>query len=291
MRSSLALLTIFTVSQPAFCWGLKAHRLQTRAAVTALPPEMPAFFRAAGKQLEFLSTEPDRWRNSQSPQATEATGANHIFALELAPDPWPAHRHAFIAHLARNGSLQQFDDSLRRIGLAPYAIAEQAEILSGAFRRWRQTEAGPERAQLEQSILLYAGILAHWVTDVSMPLHCTIHVLSWKEGTPDPHGYSSSKDIHHRYENLYTEHLLASRESLTPLAAPDTKFRDWMSPLVPYIRACHADVETVYALDRKVPWAATNAAPGAEELTLRRLQAGAAMLRDVWWNAWLRSEP
>lgn len=293
MRSRFFALTaaIVLAAHPAFGWGLLAHHLQARAALAGLPQELPPFFRNAGKRLEWLTAEPDRWRNAASPFATEATGGNHILALEWAPPPWPAHRHAYIAALARNGRLAAQNDSLRRIGTAQYAIVEAAEILTAAFRRWRQLpENDPERAQLEQSILVYAGVLGHWVTDSSMPLHCTVHVLGWHASVPNPKGYSTDPKIHQQVEDQFVGQIFARGAAIPALPPAPATVEDWMAPLPAYFQSCNAKVESIYQLEKTGAFHPGQHSPPAETLILAALHEGAAQLRDYWWNCWRRSQ-
>ena len=53
-------------------WGADGHKMATRAAHGTLPTAMPAFFREAGAQLEYLSPEPDRWQNGGPTEMDEA---------------------------------------------------------------------------------------------------------------------------------------------------------------------------------------------------------------------------
>jgi hypothetical protein len=189
LRSLLAGLLVS--AQPAGAWGLKAHQMQVRAVMPVLPAEMPAIFRDSAEHLIFLGTEPDRWRAPENPSLTEATGPNHFFSHELALNPMPPNRHAFLVELAKAGKVTAAEPSLKPFGLAPYAIQEWGEMLTGAFRRWRVLpEDTPldrtRKRQHEQSILFMAGVLAHWVTDVSQPMHCSIHILGWNASAPNP---------------------------------------------------------------------------------------------------------
>ena len=64
---SLVLLSVCAASlwQPrgTRAWGEAGHKLSGKAAATALPKEMPAFFRKETNRLEYLNPEPDRWRS------------------------------------------------------------------------------------------------------------------------------------------------------------------------------------------------------------------------------------
>jgi hypothetical protein len=290
MRSNLSLLLLLSFVQPVYSWGIRAHHLQVRAAIKALPASMPAFFRSAAYDLSFLSTEPDRWRNAASPLASEATGPNHMFALEWFPPPWPRHRHAFILGLNERPDLLPEDRSLRRIGTAPYAIAESSEILTQMLRRWRALKPSQERRVLERAILVHAGILAHWITDLSMPLHCSAHVVNWHPAFPDPDNYRAIQDIHNRYENRYVESLVERKIILRlPAIGSQTTWLDWLTPLHAPVQACNAGAETIYRMDRAHAFDRGQADPAASEFTVRHLTAGATMLRDYLWMVWQRS--
>ncbi len=77
VRGVIAVVLFSLLIQPAFAWGPDGHILITRVAAEKLPESMPRFFRRAGKRLEFLSTEPDRWR------ATDVLALKNITARAL----------------------------------------------------------------------------------------------------------------------------------------------------------------------------------------------------------------
>ena len=51
-------------------WGSDGHRMANRAAHGILPESMPAFFREAEAQLEYLGPEPDRTTHDSCAWAT-----------------------------------------------------------------------------------------------------------------------------------------------------------------------------------------------------------------------------
>ena len=57
-----------------------------------------------------------------------------------------------------------------------------------------------------------------------------------------------------------------------------------------HILESHAEVETLYRLDRDVGFdPETPADPAARAFAAERLAAGARMLASLWWSAWLES--
>ena len=281
---------------PALAWGTKGHDMQARTAINALPAELPAFFRGAEEEMAFLISEPDRWRTSEQPALTETAGPNHTFKWELAPKPLPANRHLFLLELARSA---KFDPAkgiaVRDFGTAPYGIQEWAEMLTGAFRRWRAmpetTPAEIARKRMhEKSILFMAGVLGHWITDLSQPIHASIHVHGWHPSVPNPHGYSGpDRNPHARFESQYVERAIELRDVAALVDGRPRLLGDWLREAEKHIAATNTHVEQVYIWDKQAAWGGGQEPAEAKPFTAARLADGARMLRDVWFTAWVRS--
>ncbi len=275
-------------------WGLKAHQMQLRVAFEALPRTMPKFFLDSEEALVLLGTEPDRWRTPDAPAATETTGPDHFFSWEIAPKPLPPDRTAFIGALARHGDLSKTPLTMKRFGTSPYAIQEWAEILTGAFQRWREM---PERTDAqrfvkrrhEESILFIAGVLAHWVMDSSQPQHCSVHILGWDPSVPNPNGYVTTRDIHGRYETDYVNANIGIDDIRPLVKQPPVELGPWIEAMTPYIANCNSHVEEIYKFDLAGKFGSGHEPAAAKPFTAGRLAEGARMLRDVWYTAWVRS--
>ncbi len=273
---------------PSFAWGEKGHAMQARTAIKALPAELPAFFREAEEEMAFLISEPDRWRTSEQPALTETNGVNHTFKWELAPKPLPANRHLFIIELTKNTALREF-------GMGPYGIQEWAEMLTGAFRRWRaMPESTPveitRKRMHEKSILFMGGVLGHWVTNLSQPIHASIHVHGWHPSVPNPHGYTGpDKDPHGRYETQYVNRAIELADVIALVDQPPRLVGDWLREAETYIEKTNTHVEQIYIWDQEAAWGGGQEPPEAKPFTAARLADGARMLRDVWYTAWSRS--
>lgn len=296
-RVSFSILCLAVLGgKSGFAWGTKGHEMQARTAIKALPAEFPAFFRDAEEEMAFLITEPDRWRTSEQPALTETAGPNHTFKWELAPKPLPANRHLFLVELARS---KDFDASkkgaIREFGTGPYGLQEWAEMLTAAFRRWRameeKTPADIARKRMhEKSILFMAGVLGHWVTDLSQPIHASIHVHGWHPSVPNPHGYTGpDKDPHGRFESQYVDRTIELRDVSALVKEPPRLVGDWLREAEKYVAATNSHVEQVYIWDKQAPWGSGREPTEAKPFTAARLADGARMLRDVWYTAWVRS--
>lgn len=187
-----SLLTALALASalPASAWWGDGHGILTRAAVLALPQQMPAFFRAGAETAAHMSCDPDLAKNPAAPHLAHAEAPEHRFDPELLQGhDLPDERYAFLALCQRLGVAPEV------VGLAPYAIAEHTERLAVAFaehRRW------PENAMIQSKCLVYAGILAHYAEDLAQPLHATVH----HDGRTSADGSSPHMGIHEKVDAI-----------------------------------------------------------------------------------------
>lgn len=76
------LCLIIAFLPPASAWWVKGHGTIAEAACKSLPDDMPAFFRAAGKQLNHLAGEPDRFKNKEAKFLRITEAPDHYIDLE-----------------------------------------------------------------------------------------------------------------------------------------------------------------------------------------------------------------
>ncbi len=274
-------------------WGEAGHRLTAQAAVASLPAEMPEFFRNASSQLAYLNPEPDRWRNrveSQKDAALDGASApDHFLDLEMIPVASRAVALAAKDRYAFADTLKAHGVDAAVAGVLPFAILELTQRLRVGFRLWRAAPNAQVRAWIEARILNDAGILGHYVADGSNPAHTTIHYNGWVG--PNPNGYATDNRFHGRFESAFVErHIRLS--DIQPRVPPGAEtFGELRPAIIAYIMRTHADVERLYQLDKTEMFDATTTAPGHKAFAATRLAAGAAMLRDLWWTAWITSAP
>jgi hypothetical protein len=281
---------------PLPVWGADGHRMATRAAVRGLPREVPAFFRDAGEDLAWLGPEPDRWRVRGLREMDEAWQYDHYIDLENVPAgsraPYAPHRFAFLRELWEEG----VDRPERDVGLLPWRIVELQQRLTSLWTRWARARSPLERARIETRILDDAGILGHYVTDASQPHHTTIHFDGWNAGrgasAPNPEGFTTERGFHGRFESAFVSAHV--REGSVASAVPD-RARDLgdaeavRDAVWAFLRESHDEVETLYRLEQRHGFEPGRPpAPEARAFAEERLAAGAAMLRDLWWTAYLQ---
>ncbi len=281
---------------PSFGWGRDGHRIINRVAMQTLPANMPAFLRTpqALDEIEYLGPEPDRWRSSAEPELSSASAPEHFIDLELAdeaaPGGLPTERYDFLDELNAAGRLHpDLADQLapQKVGLLPWQAEEDFERLEVDMRDYRtRRDAHRDTYGAKQAVLYDIGCLGHYVADGSQPLHTTINYNGWVE-SKNPERFTRDHGIHSRFETEFVHDNLHARDvaPLIPTArALDAPFQDFLL----YLRTTHSQVAQVYRFDKQGGFAGHGSA-ASRSFTAERLAAGATMLRDMIYTAWIDS--
>ncbi|MGD0681995.1 MAG: S1/P1 nuclease [Terracidiphilus sp.] len=279
------LVCILAQPPAAHAWGNAGHKLVNKLAASSLPADVPAFLRSpeAIAEIEYLGPEPDRWRSPAEPELVAAQAPEHFIDMELADalGPLPHRRFDFEAKVFAAGQRPE------KIGLQPWETDEVWERLKSSMREYRKLSAAKQDTRpVEQAILFYAGWLGHYVGDGSQPLHTTVQFNGWTG--PNPNGYTTEHKIHYQFESPFVEaniHEANVRATMTPVKAIDG---DMFDAYVAYLRNTKSYTEKVYQLEKAGGFVGAGTAE-SREFTAERLGAGASMLRDMIYTAWLES--
>jgi hypothetical protein len=272
-------------ASPARAWENEGHRMINRLAAANLPADVPAFLRsdATLDEIEYLGPEPDRWRSPAEPELNAEQAPEHFIDLELADalGPLPHRRLDF------EQKVFAANQTPAKIGLQPWEADEVWKRLKAAMRQYRQLKAaGQNTAPVEAAIVFYGGWLGHYVGDASQPLHVTVQYNGWTG--PNPNGYTTSHQIHHVFEGVFVAANIHSAD-VQPLMTPAKAIPgDMFDAYVAYIRTTATYVEKVYQLE-KVGGFIGAGTPESRTFTASRLAAGASMLRDMIYSAWIDS--
>jgi hypothetical protein len=278
---------ICLLAQPpaARAWGNGGHRLINKLAANSLPADVPAFLRSpeAVAEIEYLGPEPDRWRSPAEPELNAAQAPEHFIDLEQADalGPLPHRRLDFEAKVFAAGERPE------KIGLQPWETDEVWERLKASMREYRKLAAGHRQTRpAERAIIFYAGWLGHYVGDGSQPLHTSIQYNGWVG--PNPHGYTTGHKIHWNFEGPFVDANLNEAEVRAKMTPPSAIHGDLFNAYVAYLRHSKTYVERVYQLDKEGGFMGAGTAD-SRKFTAGRLAAGASMLRDMIYTAWLES--
>jgi hypothetical protein len=271
-------------------WGEAGHRIIGDVAAASLPSEMPKFFRDARGQLAYLNPEPDRWRmrveSALDPAFDDAYSIEHYVDFELVPGNAmnARNRYAFVDSLHAHGVKSTAP------GFLPYRALELTQSLRVQFRLWRAEKDSAARRMIQERIINDAGILGHYIGDGSNPHHTTMHHDRWV-AADNPKGFTTTAGFHSRFETRYVQsHLTAA--DITPLVSPTAKVigpvRDGIWS---YLRTSFGNLDRLYSLDKIESFGPETRGAEHKQFAAERLAAGATMLRDLWWTAWVTSAP
>ena len=282
-NAMLGIVAVFPLI--AHAWGNEGHRMINRLAITTLPADVPAFLRtpAAIREVAYLGPEPDRWRSPAEPELNAAQAPEHFIDLELADKlgTLPHKRLDFEAEVFAAGERPE------KIGLQPWQATEVWERLKAAFREYRKLSAANQDTRpVQQAILFYAGWLGHYAGDAAQPLHTTIQYNGWVG--PNPHGYTTDHKIHWQFEGPFVGaniHLPQIKARMTP---PHEMKGDMFDDYLAFLRQSKTHVEEVYQLEKAGGFVG-HGTKRSRDFAASRLAAGASLLRDMIYTAWLRS--
>jgi hypothetical protein len=269
-------------------WGEAGHRMTAQAAAAALPADMPRFFRGASAQLAYLNPEPDRWRVRDSlvldGAQDAAAAAEHFVDLELLPPRAleARDRYGYVERLAKA------DVPATKAGLLPYRILELTERLRIDFALWRKAPNARTREWIEQRIVNDAGILGHYVADGANPHHTTIHYNGWSGANPK--GYATDRQMHSRFESAFVQAKVRLADIQPLVVRQPTRHTELRESVLAYLQESNDLVDELYALDKREAFNGRSTSPANRRFAAERLAAGATMLRDLWYTAWVQSD-
>ena len=270
----LALILIgLLAAPPAHGWWVEGHARIAEAAARILPDDVPAFFRAAGRDLGHMAGDPDRWKNKDLPHLRSTESPEHFLDLEyLDGAELPVDRYKLIDLLKQNKRQPSV------VGMLPFALLEAHDRLACAFQDYRSK---PEDAIIRTKCLVHAGILSHYTGDCSMPLHTTKDY----DGRPDDKGGFTQKGIHARLDAFPEKHGLTAEELAREVKVEAiTSTRD---RVMEEIRHGHGLVDKCYSMD--AIGAFVTPTKESRSFVLDRCRRGVKFTAELWYSAWQKS--
>lgn len=271
-------------------WGPHGHALSGQVAAMKLPADAPRFLRKAADQLSYLNPEPDRWKDrveSDLDKAITSGSLDHYIDLEYVPGRAlnSPTRYDFGVEMVKSG--RKATDA----GFLPYRILELYQTLRVEFRLWRAEKDRNRRSWIEQRIINEAGILGHYVSDGANPHHTTMHHNGWVGANPKGYTvYSRERGFHFRFEDEFVGARIQLSDVLPLVGSTPRVIEKPREAVLAYLRSSFGLVEDLYVLDKKEPFGIASTSAENKKFAAARLAAGAEMLRDMWWSAWVTSE-
>lgn len=289
VAAAAALLLLLPM--PLAAWGDAGHRLIGLTAAQQLPADAPTFLRNAAAQLAYLNPEPDRWKSNVErrldPALEGGTSPDHYIDMDLVEPTVLRNALAAPNRWAYADSLRRSGVAPNTVGLLPFAIIEQVQRLRIDFRLWRIAPDSTVRAWIEQRIIDDAGILGHYVADGSNPHHTTKHHNGWVG--ENPKGYTTDNRFHGRFESAFVQAHLKAPDVTSYMTHAPQLFPDVRTAVIAYLNTSFGELDRLYALDKATAFQPETATPEQKAFAAARLAAGAEMLRDLWYTAWVTS--
>lgn len=271
-----AILGVLSLAGPAGAWHGSGHDLATREGLALLTAaQAPAFLRSSASAVAHNSLDPDLFTQPIGPeQLHRAERSEHYLDLEnFTGQQLPRDRYDLLAWCVKN------DVPPHKMGFLPYAITEWTQRLTVALAEHRKW---PENPHIRRKVLVYAGLLAHYAADLTVPLHTTIHY----DGRVGPDGKSPRSGIH-----MKTDALLGKLpDDVTIPARPGdaTPMDDVFAEVVVALRASHAQLDRLYALEEQIPSYDAPLDPDSQVglFTRDRLNDAAMLIARLIATAW-----
>ncbi len=299
MKKALAAALLLACALPSrtLAWGATGHRVVSRAAILALPADVPPFL---ARQIDWIGSRSvlaDSWRGPQEPFSKAAEDPNHV---------WYTEQFEFLKQIPRSRDefmLAVYDEHLRLrasnpaaaaltnihyTGTLPYAVVEGYERLKVAFRTWRALRAqNQDTTFIEQDAAFYLGWMSHYVADGAQPLHSTIQHDGWVGDNPK--SYTRDGAIHWLFEDTFVDLIvLHEREIQTRIPAAPTVLVDPFAAVLAHIDRAHTRLERVYQLEQRKAFEKRDSREG-RELVYATTGDAATLLRDLIYTAWVNS--
>ena len=165
LRIAALLVALVAMPSHAIAWGFDAHKFIADRMIELLPPELKPLFVARRAFIVERAIDPDLWRTVGWEEPP-----NHFLDIDHeAFGPYP------FAGLPRDyaDAVQKFGrDFVHQQGLLPWRTSEFWGRLRREFESLKRT---PPPGYAADNIVLYAAVLAHYVSDGHVPLHAVVN--------------------------------------------------------------------------------------------------------------------
>ena len=190
-------------------WGFEAHKHVAGQMIALLPAELRPLFAARQAFIVERSVDPDLWRTV----GWDDEPPNHFVDLDAEPYgayPFDALPREYDKAVEKFGK-----EVVHREGMLPWRTAEFYGRLEREFASLKRPAPSP---YVLDNIVLYAAVLAHYVSDGHVPLHAVKNYDGQLTGQSGAHGRFEA-DLFERYVAQLRVRPVAKAPVLDPRAA------------------------------------------------------------------------
>jgi hypothetical protein len=274
--AAIAALVVALLPAGSCGWWAGGHGLLTKAAIRALPAELPAFLREGGELAGHAALDPDIMKNMGLPMLRAAQGPEHYIDWELLQGHTPPPTRWEYMWLCC--SLNVRPD---KAGMLPYAVAECVQELAMGLAEYR---AWPNNRNIQVRCLIYAGHLAHYAQQTCQPLHLTIDY----DGRTLADGSSPKTGIHQAVDGLPENLHMTTPDLAAGLRAAALPPDSLLGGVLAEIVANRRFIDTVYALEKQLMAVRSDAAapPAVTAFAYARCREAVRFTASLYLTAW-----
>jgi len=176
-RTLIALFLLSTLTISIFGWGFSVHKIIAKTAIERLSGPSLGYFLPLESQIMIYSTYPDEHQDFEA-------GTAHFMEIDFYAEPPFDNLRSKIENY-----MQTYGEAIGRgHGYAPWAINKYYHLLV------------EDIAINSPDVPKIAGILAHFASDINMPLHATVNFEGQMTGQSGIHGLWESAIVDKRFD-------------------------------------------------------------------------------------------
>lgn len=323
---------IFLFPSPAFSWGETGHDIVARVAVRLVgeraPEALAKPFLKKEHMMGHLANVPDIVWRSMDKKVANLNGPTHFVDFEylqantsqIDPVRLPHDLNTYQEMLRSNCQAHKDDcapgkseaQKLSKTGTAPLRVGQLASLMRAALAEGKDAPRKPGKggkdSRFEERIndaLLYAGLLAHFVGDLTNPLHTAKDYDGWERRAGGLHEYFES-DVVNACDLVLIHDVFVEARDQHPFEKAEAKYvpkaedrRDAITSAWVLVADSQSHLKDLFELDRKASLledskskthakrkAPREARDAYQGFVTKRLALAADALATVWTREW-----
>ena len=265
--------SLSVMSLSALAWGQQGHSLLASTAAE-LATDGQAFWTANANAMGQLANVPDAvWKSLQTAALEKPTHYVQIDAYVSDPAQFPAALFSYVAAVAQEGEAFVTEN-----GTAPWRADQMYLLAKEAFRKGDDSNG-----------LMIAGALAHYIGDLSQPLHVTKRYDGEVGQKTGIHKFFETDNLKSENAQTLSNEVSARAQVLLSQGNIEKTFStDFLSGVFSEVSRTSLLVDTVHQIDQRL---GRDNQGSQEQLVIakERLADGSATLAVVLSKIWKES--
>ncbi len=315
--AALVFVAAMGLVKPAHAWGEIGHDVMSRVAAQQLQHlsgDNQAFtrpFKSRDHMLAHLSNVPDIvWRSpAMTEQERSSNSPTHYINLEPtygAVDSIEDLATGYAEHVTRSRAVNVED--VLELGSLPWRILQLQQMMVASLRAAKQATTPKEMIDATNQVLLYAGIMSHFVGDMANPHHTSVNHDGQLTGNKGLHAYFESDIVMALPLDLIAQvNATAGPDLLNATvfkglsaAQRQAALNDPTQLVFLALVESHKNLNRLTELDNAHSRIAPNTDPQSKaerrppndvshhyaDFVVERLAIGASVLAQLWYSAW-----